>query len=61
MSVVQPLTRLSQTKRVDYAEFMKELIDDGDIDPKKIWFTDEAHFNRDVYANGKSFEPLKTF
>ena len=55
MSVVQPLTGLSQTKRVDYAEFMKELIDDGDIDPKKVWFTDEAHFYLDGYVNRQNF------
>ena len=55
MSVVQPLVELSKEKRANFAELMQELFEEGDIDRKKIWFSDEAHFYLDGYVNRQNF------
>ena len=51
----QPLTEQSEKKRLDFANEMLERIRTKKMDYKKIWFTDEAHFQLDGYVNKQNY------
>lgn len=55
---VQTLQRIdpsSVEKRFDFAAEICELIDRDELDPRKIIFTDEAHFWLDGYVNNQNY------
>ena len=51
IQVQQPLTERSVEQRLVFANEMLELIRTNKLDYKKIWFTDEVHFQLDGYVN----------
>lgn len=48
ITVVQLLKEHDKTRRIEFAQKMLQKMDGHEIDPKKIWFTDECH----VYLHG---------
>lgn len=57
LQVGQPLTQESCAKRLDFANAVCEALDDNEplFDPKKIIFSDEAHFWLDGYVNRQNY------
>src|SRR5882724_2911826 len=50
-----PISEVNITQRFEFANKMLEMIRDGNIDPKRIFFSDEAHFHLDGYVNKQNF------
>ena len=55
IQVHQPLSDYDITRRLEFANDMFQLIETKQIDPKKIFFTDEAHFHLDGYVNKQNY------
>lgn len=55
ISIHQPLASRDQVRRFEFANHLLSLIDSGEIDLKKIWFSDEAHFWLHGYVNKQNF------
>jgi len=55
VSVHQPLDESHQRRRYDFANHLLALIDGNELDPTKIWFSDEAHFWLHGYVNKQNF------
>ena len=51
IQITQPLNENHEERRLQFAITMLEKIHAGEIDPNKIWFTDEAWFTLDGYVN----------
>ena len=45
----------TEVKRLAFANKIADMIDNDEIDPRKIWFTDEAHFYLDGYINRQNY------
>ena len=53
----QPLNLNAINARYNFANFMLQLVDDGEPDDGNIWFSDEAYF----YLNGSSTSKTREF
>lgn len=55
ISVVQQLNSESIEQRLHFSNQLLEKIDEGEINPHQIWFTDEAHFYLNGYVNSQNY------
>ncbi|GFT41044.1 t-complex protein 1 subunit delta [Nephila pilipes] len=51
IQVTQPLNEDHTQRRSEFAQLMLEKLQTGEIDVKKIWFSDEAYFTLDGHPN----------
>ena len=51
----QPLSQQGITKRLEFANVFINMVDNNEIDPGTIWFSDEAHFHLDGYVNKQNW------
>ncbi|GBL89968.1 hypothetical protein AVEN_178379-1 [Araneus ventricosus] len=51
----EPLSVNAIDARYDFANAMLQLVDEGDVDVGKIWFSDEAYFNLDGFVNKQNW------
>ncbi|GFU00462.1 t-complex protein 1 subunit delta [Nephila pilipes] len=51
IQVTQPLNEDHTQRRSEFAQLMLEKLQTGEIDVKKIWFSDEAYFTLDGHLN----------
>ncbi|GFU15983.1 t-complex protein 1 subunit delta [Nephila pilipes] len=55
IQVTQPLNEDHTQRRSEFAQLMLEKIQTGEIDVKKIWFSDEAYFTLDGHLNKQNY------
>jgi hypothetical protein len=55
IQVHQPLSEKDIQRRLEFANLILEMVRNKEIDPKKIWFTDEVHFQLDGYVNKQNY------
>jgi len=55
VSIHQPLADFDKTRRNEFANHLLALFESNEIDPTKIWFSDEAHFWLHGYVNKQNF------
>lgn len=51
----QPISPKAIESRVEFANHIVALVDGGNIDVNRVWFTDEAHFDLQGYVNKQNF------
>ncbi|GFR07922.1 t-complex protein 1 subunit delta [Trichonephila clavata] len=55
IQVTQPLNEDHTQRRSEFAQLMLEKLQTGEIDVKKIWFSDEAYFTLDGHLNKQNY------
>lgn len=55
IQVHQQLKDVDVSRRLDFANLMLEKIEKNEINIKKIWFSDEAHFHLNGYVNKQNW------
>ncbi|GFS75525.1 PPDK_N domain-containing protein, partial [Nephila pilipes] len=55
IQVTQPLKEDHTQRRSEFAQLMLEKLQTGEIDVKKIWFSDEAYFTLDGHLNKQNY------
>ncbi|GFT77392.1 t-complex protein 1 subunit delta [Nephila pilipes] len=55
IQVTQPLNEDHTQRRSEFAQLMLEKLQIGEIDVKKIWFSDEAYFTLDGHLNKQNY------
>ncbi|CAL1276577.1 unnamed protein product [Larinioides sclopetarius] len=55
IQVTQPLNEDHTQRRSEFAQLMLEKLQTGEIDVKKIWFSDEAYFSLDGHLNKQNY------
>jgi hypothetical protein len=55
IQVQQRLSSENALKRFEFADVLLPMISDGKINPKHVWFSDEAHFHLDGYVNKQNW------
>lgn len=58
--VVHKIPSTAVPKRLSFAEEMLEMILSGEVDPMKIWFSDEAHVYLEGYTNRQNMRTWAT-
>jgi hypothetical protein len=55
IQVQQPLNQRDVTRRLEFANKIVEMVESKELDPRKIIFSDEAHFQLNGYVNKQNY------
>ena len=55
IQIKQRLSPENAAKRLEFADIILPMIFNEELDPKQVWFSDEAHFHLDGYVNKQNW------